>query len=288
MAITVDCMRNAAKVYGNENVIFASAQFDEDLVFVPDDFIATKNLTRSFNDVSGITGKKKLPLIADILSGLKQFPDADYYIYSNTDIAPYPEFYSSIAKIIDQSGNDALIINRRRLPEEYADKNLEELTNEKGLPHPGYDCFVFKKELLEKLDLKMVAVGIPGIGFLFAHNLFLHAKSPKVLYDEILTFHIGLEIIKEWSSKEETAFQHNQIRAFLKEKRNHFRISNFPGYRLPFFKRHFRWLMNPLFHYPTMLRLDLKNLFDGRKIIHDEKNELCSFDVYAQPMNFSK
>jgi hypothetical protein len=282
-AITAECMRIAAKEYGENKVTLASAQYAEDHDFVPDGFVKTQDLTRSFRDVSGIPGDKKLPLIADIVSRLSGFGDADYYIYSNTDISPLPFFYSSVDAILTKTGCDALIINRRRIPEEMIDQPLEKLVSEKGEEHPGYDCFVFKKELLPKLDLGNVAVGIPGIGFLFAHNLFLHADSCKVLYHEHLTFHLGMEIVKPWSSEEEVRFQHSEIRDFLKRNKNKFDVSKFPGYNLPFFKRHFRWLMNPLFLYPMMLRLDMKKLWDGRKIVAETNEELFS---NAGKMNF--
>ncbi len=286
-AITIECMRRAAKEYDPEQVTFVSAQFEEDLKFVPEGFIATENLPRSINEVSKIIGKKKLPILADIIQRLKNF-EADYYIYSNTDISPYPNFYTAIAQLINQSGADALIVNRRRLPTSFIDKNIEEMVRENGLPHPGYDCFVFKKTILPKLDLKNVAVGIPGIGFMFAHNLFLKADLCKVLYNEKLTFHIGMEIIKEWSSKEEVNFQHQEIISFLNENRKQFDVSKFPGYHLPFFKRHYRWLMNPLFHYPTMFRIDMKKLFDGRKIVREEVGGLGSFSVYSRNFDETK
>jgi hypothetical protein len=273
-AITAECMRRAAREYGENNVTLVSAQYEEDLEVVPEGFVKTENLTRSLKEISGIPSSKKLPLIGDIAGKLAQFTDADFFIYTNTDISPLPVFYSAVSSILEKTGCDALIINRRRIREELMDRPLEELFLEKGESHPGYDCFVFRKELLSKFDFGNVAVGIPGIGFLFAHNLFLHAHSCKVLYNEHLTFHLGMEIVKPWSSKEEVKFQHAEIRAFLKKNKSRFQISKFPGYHLPFFKRHYFWLMNPLFHYPMMFRLDMKKLWDGRKIIRDEEKEI--------------
>jgi hypothetical protein len=272
-AITAECMRRAAREYGENNVRLVSAQYEEDLNVVPESFVKTENLTRSLKDVSGIPGNKKLPLIGDIIAKLTQFNDSDYFIYTNTDISPQTNFYSAIATHLEKSGCDALIINRRRIEENLIDKPLEELYAQKGESHPGYDCFIFKKELLSKFDFGNVVVGIPGIGFIFAHNLFLHANHCKVLYHEHLTFHLGMEIVKPWSSKEEVKFQHDEIRSFLRKNKSKFQISKFPGYHFPFFKRHNFWLMNPLFHYPLMFRLDMKNLWDGRKIIRDSEEE---------------
>jgi hypothetical protein len=287
-AITAECMRRAAREYGENNVTLVSAQYAEDLDFVPEGFIKTENLTRSFQEVSGIPSHKKLPLIGDITGKLTQFTDADYYIYTNTDISPLPFFYSAVASILEKSGCDALIINRRRIPEELIDSPIEVLFSEKGESHPGYDCFVFKRELLPKLDFGNVAVGIPGIGFLFAHNLFLFANSCKVLYDLHLTFHLGMEIVKSWSSKKEVKFQHREIYSFLQKNKSKFDVSKFPGYNFPFFKRHFRWLMNPLFLYPMMFQMDMKKLGDGRKIVRHVNEEIFVSEFDSQKMNFNK
>jgi hypothetical protein len=208
--------------------------------------------------------KKKLPLIADILKCLER-SGADYFIYTNMDIALRPYFYSAVARIIAHCGNEALIINRRRLPEALIDVP-EKIIETKGEKHPGYDCFVFHRSLLEKLDLGNTAVGVPGIGFHFAHALFLATAKCEVLTEEDLTYHLGMEIVKPWAEQEVEQYQFNGIRKFLRKHKKDFSVSHFPGYHLPFFKRHRYWLMSPLFSYPMMLRLDMKALFDGRSI----------------------
>lgn len=268
--LTLSCMRRAKAETKNASVQLLSAQFPEDHNAVPEDFTKCADLSRSLLDL--VPGAKKLPLLQDILASLKNI-DADYFVYTNMDIAPMPYFYSAVAQLIENEKHDALIINRRRLRADLLQANPELLFAECGLPHPGYDCFVFKRSLLEKFDFGNAAIGVPGIGFLFAHNLFLVADSCKVYSEKHLTFHLGLEIIRPWAAANVVAFQHREIKAFLQRHKAEFRIEKFPGYHLPFFRRQFTWLMNPLFHYPTMLRLDLPKWFDGRKTIRPVKGE---------------
>ena len=51
-AITVECMRRAAREYGENNVTFVSAQYEEDVTFVPEGFVKTENLVRSLHRLS--------------------------------------------------------------------------------------------------------------------------------------------------------------------------------------------------------------------------------------------
>ncbi|HTL82855.1 MAG TPA: hypothetical protein VL651_14175 [Bacteroidia bacterium] len=268
--LTFDALFNAAKTAeGIDEVKICAAYFKEDETAFPIEIIRVKQLERSLSDVSGIAMKKKLPLMADILDGLKKFPEADYYIYTNMDIIPAPQFYSAIAQILKVEKHQALIINRRRVEESLLD-SPEKIFTQDGLPHPGYDCFVFHRSLLDQLEFGNAAVGVPGIGFLFAHNLFLRTDSCAVLTDKHLTYHLGMEIVKPWTEKSVVEYQYDIIRNFLKKHRNEFTVKNFPGYTLPFFKRHYRWLMSPLFSYPMMFRLDMRGLFDGRTIQQKE------------------
>jgi hypothetical protein len=274
LEFTFNSLKNAVRQSDeNVSVKLVTSQFASDRPFIPEGFTITSDLTRSLSDVAGFPVKKRLPLMSDVLDKLQQFPDADFYIYSNMDIAPVPGFYNSVAEILKARRSDALIINRRRVSENLWNEKPEIIFAEPGLPHPGYDCFVFSREILAKLEFGNATPGVPGIGFLFAHNLFLAAASCVVLADVRLTYHVGLEVVKEWADKNVVEFQRNEILKFLRKHKNEFRIQNFPGYNLPFFTRHFRWLMNPLFLYPMMLRLDMKSCFDGRKIIHPEKEE---------------
>jgi len=281
--LTLDMLKRAAGATSH-NVALLSAQFEKDRKIVPEGFGVTNDLTRSLRDVCGITDAPELPLLADILERTSGV-DCDFVIWSNMDIIPVPEFYDGVAAILEKEQCDALIVNRRRVSASLVN-NPDLLLSETGLPHPGYDCFIMRKSLTSKLKLGNICVGAPGIGFMLAHNLFLITDKCVVNANKHLTLHAGYEIISGWKGTEAALFQENEIRRFLRENRGNFHIRNFPGYHFPFFRRHFKWLMNPLFNYPMMFSMDLKNLFDGRKIVRAEKKDSAWQEWKSSRINF--
>ncbi len=150
---------------GKVDVTIYTAQYPEDRAIIPESFIQTPDLDRSILDIAKFQLPRKLPLIKDILDRLYEAaPDADYLIYTNADIALQPHFYTEVAKIIEQ-GYDAFVINRRTIPDKYKDiSEIPLMYAEKGKPHPGQDCFVFKRSLYPKFYLETHAI---GIGFCF-------------------------------------------------------------------------------------------------------------------------
>jgi hypothetical protein len=268
--LTLEMLQRAASE-SNHDVALLSAQFEKDRVVVPPGFLLTKDLTRSLRQISGVETLPEVPVLADILERASAV-DCDYVVWSNMDIIPVPQFYDGIAAILESQGCDALIVNRRRVSVSLI-SHPELLLTETGLPHPGYDCFIIKKQLLPKLKLGNVCVGAPGVGFMLAHNLFLVSEKCVVCADKHLTLHAGYEIVNKWKGREAEAFQVREIKKFIRENRNEFRIENFPGYNLSFFRRHFKWLMNPLFIYPMMFSMDFKKIFDGRNIVRPEKKD---------------
>lgn len=269
----------------DHKVTLLSAQFTSDRSIVPEGIALTSDLSRSIRDVAGLSGAKELPFLADVLSRSVEVPETEFVIYSNMDIIPGPSFYNAIGALIREQKCDALIVNRRRISATLIDQP-ELLFTETGLPHPGYDCFVFKKELLPLMSLGNCCVGAPGVGFLLAHNLFLLANKCVVVSNKQLTFHLGYDIISEWSGTEVAQHQRVEIRKFLREKKGLFRIEKFPGYNLPFFRRHFKWLLNPLFDYRMMFFLDLKAIFDGRVIKRNEKKDSRWQEWKSSRINF--
>lgn len=160
--------------------------YPEDEVVFPAGFTVLPSLSRSVMDVNLFQKSRKLPLIGDILKSLESL-DVDYIVYTNVDIAVLPFFYDYIkAKI--KAGSDSLIINRRVL-NELQDDNL--MFAEIGQDHPGYDCFVFRKELLSKFVLNDICIGANWIGRAFYANLVAFSRSVEVIKDAHLTFHIG-------------------------------------------------------------------------------------------------
>jgi tetratricopeptide (TPR) repeat protein len=193
--ITFTTMKTARQqASGKVDVTLYTAQYPEDRAIIPESFIQTPDLDRSILDIANFQEPRKLPLIKDILDRLYEAaPDADYLIYTNADIALQPHFYTEVAKIIEQ-GYDAFVINRRTIPDKYKDiSEIPLMYAEKGKPHPGQDCFVFKRSLYPKFYLETHAI---GIGFCFRSmllNCLCHAENFQEFKDLYLTFHIGNE-----------------------------------------------------------------------------------------------
>lgn len=186
-----------------------SAQTEADRKVVPTEFITTKNLTRDVSNLANFNGNMRLPILKDILDRAYAESDAEYIIFSNVDIGVQPHFYDEVNAFIEQ-GHDAFMINRRRIPEKFNSVGqLDEMYAERGKKHPGFDCFVFKRELYPKFSLANVCIGVPFIEITLSQNLFCFAQKPTVLTDEYLTFHIGMEIFKGRAPNE--YFRFNQI-----------------------------------------------------------------------------
>ena len=206
--ITLASMRRAkAACPPNIQVTLLSAQDEAGRAVVPDDFQCTPDLQRDVRTICQDQSLPPFPLIADLLQRLYDNSDAEYLIYTNLDIGVQPHFYQAVADKIAK-GHDAFIINRRRISGHY--RNVEELPEmyaAQGKPHPGFDCFVFKRELFPHLRLGKVCIGIPYIEILMGQNLFCHAKNFRLFDAEHLTFHIGEDIFKP---RNPTLLAHNK------------------------------------------------------------------------------
>jgi hypothetical protein len=190
--ITFETMKRARDFVKDEiEVKLFSAQYSEDRSLVPDYMIVTKDLERSVRDISKRTGVKKLPFIKDILDRLYESSDADYLIYTNVDIALAPNFYLAVSNFINK-GYDAFSINRRNIPNHFQTiEDIPKMYQEKGLPSPGHDCFVFQRDLYQQFELGEVFIGALGIGAVVSSNMIRFAKRFTCFRDEYLTFHIG-------------------------------------------------------------------------------------------------
>lgn len=240
-------------------------------VEVNEGFTQVPSLQRSIVDFIGSAGKRKLPLLHDVLQAAYNHSECDYIVYTNADIAVMPGFYKMIAHYAGK-GYDGFSINRRRISGRFTSVNeLEQAYAEAGETHTGYDTIVFKRSLFPKFRLNNVSIGIPYFDTVLVHNLYAHCEQYRLFTGKHLTFHIGMELVKEWGSKEEYRHNRVELRKTIAELYPLFRIENFPGAALPFFTRHFKWLMNPTFHYPTMFRLDLSQLSHPRRKYPEEK-----------------
>jgi len=265
----------AAKKYsgGTCDVELLSAQFPNAINSVPSGFRATSALENCSADVALLQTKKRFPLLREILSRLNESGDATHFIYTNLDIALMPFFYQAVSGYI-REGHDAIVINRRRIPGRLLDSgaDLEKMYAEAGETHTGYDCFVFSRRLLQKFILKDVYIGTPPSGNDLFHNLFVFADNPVLLTQKHLTFHLGMDLVKPWGDSVLNRHNEREHRKILKELKPLMDITKFPGAGYGFLKRHFKWLMNPTFHYPTMCSVDFSQL--GRKRRKPAQNEL--------------
>lgn len=233
-----------------------SAQFPQAVSGIPDFVATTESLTHHAAEISALSAKARLPLIKDILSKLKEDNTATHFVFSNLDICLMPSFYNAVASYLNQ-GHDALIINRRRIKSGFLEEeDLNLMYAEAGEVHTGYDCFIFSRELLDKFIFTDIYIGVPPAGNDIFYNIMAFASNPVLLTEKHLTFHVGMDLVKEWGSAELNRHNKTQFAVLLKQLYPHLRIANFPGAGYGFFRRHFKWLMNPTFCYPVMLRLD--------------------------------
>jgi hypothetical protein len=262
--ITFESIR-VAKEFAKEkvNVELFSICYEEDREIIPTYFTQLPNLHRSVLDLGKFSKQKKYPLLIDVLNTLFKASDAEYLIYTNMDIALMPQFYLAVNQIL-KDGYDALLINRRGISTKY--KSIAELPlmySDYGVPHPGFDCFVFKRELLDKIILENICLGVSFSEIAMVHNFIAFAEKLKLVDDLHLTFHIGTEVMPPL---DEEYYWHNRneyeqkIYPRLKPLLN---ISKFPYSELSFPKRILKWVLNPSFRTNEVLEMEGKSF--GRR-----------------------
>lgn len=176
---------------------------------LPNDFSRLPDIPRTVCDLHTFTHRRSLPLIRDILDRLYHAAtDAEYLVYTNVDIALQPHFYLAVNDLLAQ-GHDALIINRRTIDKRFSQiAELPQMYAAEGAPHPGYDCFVFRRDVYPQYQLGNICLGMYGVGAALGLNLVWHATRFKEFTDLHLTFHIGDD--KLWKSSEfQDYWQHN-------------------------------------------------------------------------------
>jgi hypothetical protein len=197
--ITFETMRRArSHAVGEVDVELYTTQYAEDRPVAPPDFLHTLDLERSVLDVGRFRHPRKLPLLEDILHRLYEATDADYLVYTNVDIGLQPHFYIKIRDLIE-AGHNAFVINRRTIDRDY--DQLDEIPlmyASIGRPHPGWDCFIFRRTVFPEYDLGKVCIGAPRCGLALLANLLVHADNFTEFKQLHLTFHRGDD--RTWSS----------------------------------------------------------------------------------------
>ncbi|MCG9910628.1 MAG: hypothetical protein MH137_04935 [Flavobacteriales bacterium] len=234
--------------------------YNQDKDIVPGRFNIMDLSDRSIRTILNNPQKKNLPLLSDILNTAYKATQAEYIIYTNSDIAVQPHFYQFIAEKIHE-GLDGFIINRRRIPfGNYTPEDLDFLYTQKGKSHPGFDCFIFKRELIPQMELGTVCVGIPFMEATLAYNLFALSRNFKLFDKEFLTFHLGMEIFKK---RDKELYWHNRHQFFrhIKPRLWHrLDVRNIPYYDSGFPVRYIKWGLNPALFTLMNLKLDIRRI----------------------------
>ena len=240
--------------------------FDEDASAAYPGFTWLPTLQQSVLNFYSFTEKRQLPLIADILNAALNNCDEEYIVYTNADIALMPQFYSVVAYYL-QSGADAVVINRRGIDTSFNTvSQLPLMYSAFGKPHPGYDCFVLKCSVIEKMQLGKICVGIPFLEVCLAHNVVAFAQNPVWIDHLHLTFHIGTEVMppiaEEYYRYNRNEYEQN-IYPLLQPQ---LQLQKFPYGLLPFHKRMIKWMLNPVFRTRQMAELEGKSF--SRRLKH--------------------
>jgi hypothetical protein len=272
--ITFESMKRAQEFAKEKvEVELLSVSFSEDHEIIPDYFSKLPDLERSVLNILDLSygyPKRKLPFIKDILQSAFDNSSADWLIYTNSDIALMPSFYETVASFIAE-GNDAILINRRRISKDFNQiTQLSQMYASIGGSHPGYDCFVFHRSLFPKMILDDICIGVPFIEVSLLHNLIAFATNLKHADNLHLTFHIGMEVMppieQEYYWHNRTVYEKN-IKPFLLP---HLALHKFPYSSLPFYKRMFKWMLNPCYSTALMADLEGKDFSRKCKMLSDE------------------
>lgn len=218
-----------------------TAQYPEDHAIIPEGFVRTEDLDRSVLDFGTFRARRKLPLIADVLSRLYETSDAELFVYTNVDIALMPHFYVSVKAIID-AGLDAFIVNRRTLLSSYQSlRQLPFMYADIGDPHPGCDCFVFKRSAFPDFVLNHVCIGAPKVGVALAANMACNAsRFGEVGGNTHMTFHLGDGLA--WANPEfddYAAFNANETERIREALASRFDGRALPSVSLPALRQFF-------------------------------------------------
>ena len=260
--ITFESIKRAHEFcYGNPEVELYTVSFPEDHAIIPAYFNKLPDLQRSVLDIAPFKSIRKYPLLLDVLKSVYHGSEAEYLIFTNMDITLMPHFYVAVEELL-QNGNDALVINRRGISGKYNGvEQLPLMYSEFGKPHPGFDCFVFKRELLHKLILEDICVGVPFSEVSLIHNFIAFAENLKLVDDLHLTFHIGAEVMPPINPE---YYAHNRreyetkIYPYIKPLLD---IRKFPYASLPLYKRLIKWALNPSFRTQQVVEMEGKSFW---------------------------
>jgi len=200
--ITFKSMHNAqweAQKVGIDVKLYA-VNYTEDDEFIPDYFIKLPHLKKStMSEFPKIARNKKLPIIQEMFDSILQNSDADYIIFTNSDIGVHKNFYKKVNEFIHKDNLKSFIINRRDNIPKFKDgkrlteKDLDIIYKESGQTHPGYDCFIIHRKILEKINMDLMFTGYPPWGYILHNCMKKINKKTHVYKNEYMTFHLGCD-----------------------------------------------------------------------------------------------
>lgn len=254
----------------SSSINLVTTQFEEDKPVIPAHFNVLPNLERSVLNVGTFSKPRKLPFIGDILQVAYENSHSEYIIYTNSDIVLMPFFYDAVFEII-AAGHDAFAINRRRISKQFFHAtSLASIFAEVGKSHPGFDCFVFKRDLIPHFVFENICVGVPFIEASFIYNLNAFSNNFKLFYDKHLTAHIGMQVMPQQNPE---YYRHNRNEFFKKvlpQIKPLLKANNLPYAELPFLKRMFNYGLNPALFTMLNTELEAKGFIDKLRLLKDE------------------
>jgi hypothetical protein len=221
--ITFKSMNNAKQFAENNGIsveLYAGI-FEEDDGIVPEYFNKLPYLKQSTQSLfPKISGKKKLPIIQELFNLFKTYCDADYYIYTNCDIGIQKIFYKKVYDIIKNRKLKSFSINRRNdIPKFINGKRLTEndlniIYKQLGEKHPGSDCFIMKKNVFNKINMKKIFPGYSPIGRVLKYLLKKEGGKHVIFEKLYLTFHMGKD--QPYKSKNDKNDKNDKNELWLK------------------------------------------------------------------------
>jgi len=207
--VTFESMRVAKRIAGSvAEIDLIAVCYPEDAEILPEGFIHLPLLTKSVLDFINPAKPRKLPLIAELLDKAITAVSADYYIYSNADIGLMPYFYTFVDEYLKKRF-DAFVINRRTIGNYSSVSELIEMYADPGVKHPGFDCFVFKREHYKHYFFGDACIGANWIGRVMISNLMAWSGKFRIFDNHHLTFHIGDD--RSWKKPENYVYdRHNE------------------------------------------------------------------------------
>ena len=209
-----------AKIYGekkqqNLQIELYTIAYPEDNTIIPDYFIKLPCLNQSTKDYYPGISTKKLPFLQDIFDSINKYVNADYIIFSNTDIIVHYKLYDFIYINIEKYNYDSMIINRRDNIPKFINNiqlNYEHLNiifELEGEKHIGRDCFIIKKCIFKNINVQDIFIAHPPWGLILMKYLDKNSNNFKLFRNEYLTFHLGNDNNHKNSSKKEPLTQMN-------------------------------------------------------------------------------